>query len=520
MKKKSKKLIWTVLVLLLLAAAAAAAVLLIPRGGGESVYVYGFMDGTAGISEYYDYTNQSDGMVTTDRVQTVYLSGTQTVKELLVSEGQQVKKGDVLFTYDTTLSDIELRRKELSVQQLKLDLVTAQQELAVINSYVPISYHPVETPEPEEPKVEISDLELEGLDFAVYSGDGKTSLTPKYCWLRSSAMVEPAMLDALFADHGEDTLFIIFQYTEEDSNEGAVTGEFGLKIMRLGSAGDAENAENTDSVSYRFGFFDPASVQGGENVDDGVDWNSGYTAAEIYSMRLAQLERIEDLEFQIKMAEAEYRIMQKEADSGQVLADFDGTVVGLLDAESALAMGEPLLKVSGGGGYYVTGSVSELDLDSIQLGQTVDVMSWDNGMSYEGTIVDIQQFPSENEYYYYGTSRNVSYYPYTVFIDDSAMLQDGYYVSLTLRGSGGSGGGLYINNAFVLSEGAASYVYVRGEDGLLEKRRIQVGGLLWGEYSLVTGGLSAEDYVAFPYGKDVKEGAPTLEGTWENLMGY
>ena len=518
MKKKSKKWIWIIVVLLLVAACAVAAWFLIPRDSGEPVFVYGFMDGTAGITDYYDGMNQSDGMVTTDRIQTIYLSGTQNVKEILVYEGQEVKKGDVLFTYDTTLSDIELQRKDLSVQQLKLDLITAQQELAVINSYVPISYHPVETPEVEQPalpEVEISDLELEGKDFVAYSGKGDTSLTPKYCWLRSDAMVDELMMQALFLEHEGDSLFVIFQHTEEDSNEGAITEQFGLKIMRLGSAEDGEE------VTYRFSFYDPAKVGQPEGpVDDGVDWNSGFTAAEIHQMRLAQMERIEDLEFQIKMAEAEYKIMQKEADNGQVLAEFDGIVIGVLDAESAQAMGEPLMRVSGGGGYYITGSVSELDLDTVELGQIVDIMSWDTGMSYEGTIIDIQQFPDESgNYYYYGSSQNVSYYPYTVFVGEEAMLQDGYWVSMTLRGAEGAGG-LYINNAFVLTEGASSYVYVRGEDGLLEKRRRQFGGLLWGEYSLVTSGLTAEDYVAFPYGKDIREGAPTAEGTWEDLMGY
>ncbi|MBR5489919.1 MAG: HlyD family efflux transporter periplasmic adaptor subunit, partial [Oscillospiraceae bacterium] len=233
--------------------------------------------------------------------------------------------------------------------------------------------------------------------------------------------------------------------------------------------------------------------------------------------------QIRDLEFSVKMAEAEYKIMEKEADDGAVKAQFDGTVVGVLDPESALMMGMPLLKVSGGGGFYVTGTVSELDLETISIGQKVDVMSWDTGMNYEGTIVEIGRFPQENDgNYYYGTSQNVSYYPYKIFIDESAMLQDGYYVSMTLRAdeSEGEGGNLYISNAFVLNEGASSFVYVRNAEGNLEKRQVRLGGMLWGEYSKVISGITADDWVAFPYGKAVKNGAPTQEGTWENLYGY
>ncbi|MBE7017524.1 MAG: HlyD family efflux transporter periplasmic adaptor subunit [Ruminococcaceae bacterium] len=521
--KKKKVWIWIVVAAAIALGAAAGAFVYLPKLNAESVYVYSLAEGLSGMSDYYEGSGESSGQITTDKVQPVYISATQTITEIMVEEGQQVKKGDVLLTYDTTLSDIELQRKWLSVEQDKVDLQTAKRELAVINSYVPIYYKPEPTPDPNaEPEKEISDLELEGKDYVVYKGKGDTSLTPLYCWLRSKAMVDELMIEALFYGRGVDSLYVVFQHTEEDSNEGAVTQEFGLKFVKVTSA--AVEDENGQLVSpagtvYRFTYFTPTHGGGGES---NIVWNSGYTATEIHSMRVAKQEEIKELEFSIKMGEAEYKIMEKEADDGKVEAQFDGTVVGILDQETAQMEGLPIMKLSGGGGYYVMGSVSELDLSSISVGQKVDVMSWDTGMSYEGTIVEIQPFPQENGNYYYGGSQNVSYYPYKVFIDESAMLQDGYYVSTTLRQEEGEGqrGSLYVNNAFVISEGASTYVYVRGEDGLLVKRRVRLGGMLWGEYSKVVEGITAEDYLAFPYGKEVKEGAPTQEGTWETLYGY
>lgn len=522
MKKRKMKLwIWLLIAALVIGAGITAAVLL-PKVNREPVYVYGFMDGTAGMSDYYDGGRESSGMVETDRVQNVFLSGTQEVTEILVSDGQSVSKGDVLFTYDTTLSDLALQQKDLSLQQARLDLQTAHRELAVINSYVPISYHPVEKPEEEEEEElpQLSDFDLEGKDYLAYAGKGDTSLTPRYCWLRSTAMVDEALIAALFEDYEEDSLYVIFQHTDEDENDTEITEEFGLKLARLKLPASPETPEIQENV-YRFAFFDPMKVQQEqEPEDDGIDWNSGFTVAEIAAMRQEKQKQIKDMEFQIKMAEAELKIMQKEADDGAVTAEFDGTVTGLLMPEEAVEMGMPLMKISGGGGFYVTGSVSELELHHVQPGQIVDVMSWDTGMMYEGTVVEVQPFPqTQDEMYYYGGQQNSSYYPYKVFIDESAMLQDGFYVSMTLR-AGESQGSLYINNAFVRTEGAASYVYVRGENGLLEKRYLKLGGLLWGEYSQVVSGLTAEDFVAFPYGKQIKEGAPTVEGTWENLMGY
>ncbi len=528
-KKKKKNWIWIIVVVALILAAAGAALVYLPQLNAESVYVYGFYDGLCGMADYYEGRGESSGQISTDKVQNVYISSTQTVTEIMVEEGQQVKKGDVLFTYDTTLSDIALQRKALSVEQDKLDLQTAKRELAVINTYVPIYYKPAPTPdpdaEPEEPEKEISELELEGKDYEVYKGKGDTSLTPLYCWLRSKAMVDELMMQALFHGRETDSLYVIFQHTEEDSNEGEITQEFGLKMVKISSAAvEDENGEliKPAGTTFRFTYFDPASAQSGGAPESNIVWNSGYTASEIYSMRIAKQEEIKELEFQIKMGEAEYRIMEKEADDGKVAAEFDGKVVGLNEPEIALEAGEPLMKVSGGGGYYVSGTVSELDLETVRLGQKVDIMSWDTGESYEGTIVEIQPFPEENGDYYYGGSQNVSYYPYKVFIDESATLRDGYYVSMSLRRGEAEGqeGSLYVSNAFVVSEGASNYVYVRGEDGLLEKRRVRLGGMLWGEYSKVAEGITAEDYLAFPYGKDVKAGAPTQEGTWETLYGY
>lgn len=514
--KNKRKWLWIILAVILVIGAVAGGIFVAQRNQ-KPVYVYGFAEGIVGMTDYYDYSGESSGMVTTDRVQNVFLSSTQTVLEMMVTEGQQVKKGDVLFTYDTTLSDIALLQKDLAVQQAKLDLETAQKELKVINSYVPIRYYEVEEPEPTEPPEPVADLagfDLEGKSYLVYSGSGTTSLTPKYCWLKSGTTIDTAMMQELFQGVAENVVFLRFQHTQEDKADGDIRKEYGVKLMRLTATG----SDGVPVTEYRFAFFDLVTPNS-QPVDPGVEWNSGFTAAEIASMRSAKQAEIKDLEFKIKMEEAEFRIMQKEADSGQVVAEFDGMIQGLSDSETAEMMGMPLMKVTGGGGFYIEGSVSELQLANIQIGQTVDVMSWDTGMNYEGTILEIGQFPLENQNNYYGGNQNVSYYPYKVFIDGSAQLQDGFYVSMTLRGGQGQGS-LYINNAFLRTEGANNYVYVRNDEGKLEKRTVQVGGGLWGSYTQIRGGITGEDYLAFPYGNQVREGAPTQEGTWEDLYNY
>ena len=79
---------------------------------------------------------------------------------------------------------------------------------------------------------------------------------------------------------------------------------------------------------------------------------------------------------------------------------------------------------------------------------------------------------------------------------------------------------MYLENAFILRENGESFVFIRGEDGLLKKQKVQTGDSSGGYMTQILSGLSETDYIAFPYGKEVVEGAPTIEGTFEDLYGY
>ena len=125
------------------------------------------------VMGYFDDSVQYDGRVTADNLQSVYSSSTQTVTQIFVSEGQTVKKGDPLLSYDTTLSDIQLERQRLNVQQAELNLQNAKKELTRINSMKPYS-----PPPPTQPPTEPSTAPLEPVDSLPYfmGGDGTEEL--------------------------------------------------------------------------------------------------------------------------------------------------------------------------------------------------------------------------------------------------------------------------------------------------------------------------------------------------------
>ena len=135
MKPKRKKLLIGGIAAVA-AAAIGAGIWFGTRGSGEPVKVFPFR--YIGMTEYWGDTQESYGPVSTDRIQTIYLSETQTVTEIAVSVGDTVAKGDLLMTFDTTLTDIALERKRLDVEKLKLQLENAQADLLEIKAMKPM----------------------------------------------------------------------------------------------------------------------------------------------------------------------------------------------------------------------------------------------------------------------------------------------------------------------------------------------------------------------------------------------
>ena len=251
-----------------------------------------------------------------------------------------------------------------------------------------------------------------------------------------------------------------------------------------------------------------------------VDNGSEYTASELKKMRDEKAQEISDLQISIKLAELQLQKKQKEMQDGSVVCTVDGTVTAVRNPEEAYKNSEPVVEVSGGGGYYINGTMSELELGVTEVGQTVQVNSWKTGTTCEGTITEIYTYPVTDGYAYSEGNTNVSYYPFRVFVDESAMLQENEYVNIQYQRASQEEHSLYLENQFIRTENGQSYIYIRDDNGKLEKRVVRTGKDLYGSYTEIKSGLTADDFVAFPYGKNVFDGAKTKEATMDEFYGY
>ncbi len=258
--------------------------------------------------------------------------------------------------------------------------------------------------------------------------------------------------------------------------------------------------------------------------DDWSDWDGGvdgivYTGAEIAAMLRETQQNIRTMELEYRQLQLESKKLERELNNSEVYSELDGVVTLLNDPED-LDTTTPLLKVSSGGGYVVKGTISELDLERVQPGQEVSVNSWTTGESCTGAIQSISDYPTTSYGYWGEGNTNVSYYSFTVQVDENANLQENDYVELSYTANNSGGGqNIYLLKSFVRMEDGKSYVYA-DNNGTLEKRYVTTGRDLWGSYVEIRSDLSNVTSLAFPYGQKVREHAPTVEGSMDSLYGY
>lgn len=261
---------------------------------------------------------------------------------------------------------------------------------------------------------------------------------------------------------------------------------------------------STDTVSDTTGSGDAGTSYGG-------------TAAEIQQQIKDKEKEIRDYQLDIKETNLEIKDIQKKLNNQTIKSTLNGVVKTVGDPEKESNDGKPLIQVVSSEGLYVQGTVSESKMNKLKVGATLSGYSYDNGVSFTAEVREISPYPSDNGQ----DGANASSYPFTAYIADASGLSNNSWAELTLLDEGdGQGQGIYLEKPFVRTENGQYYVMKDDGTGHLTKQIVQVGGIQYGSSYQITGGLSMDDKITFPYGKDVREGAKTEDGTLDDLYNY
>ena len=251
-----------------------------------------------------------------------------------------------------------------------------------------------------------------------------------------------------------------------------------------------------------------------DNADD--SGNASITRDEAIKI---QKSRIQSLSLDIRESKLNISKLEKKVQKETIYSRLDGTVAKVGDSTTSSSDGSTFMTVKSKEGYYVKGTVSELMLDQIKEGTELK-SSTSNG-DFNAKVAYVSEYPVSGDSSYYGSGNpNASYYEYTATIEDSSVkVSDDDWLTVMLAGNVVSNG-IVLDRAFVRTENGVSYVY-KDDNGVLKKQILKVGGNVNSGYSvLVTGGITREDKIAFPYGDDVADGVKTKEVSADEMYGY
>lgn len=502
--------------------AAAAAVLGISIGGyafykNANTKVEVFPVSYISTSSW-GYNDSSYGIVTTDLTQDVYISETQVVQEVLVREGDMVDVGTPLVQLDNTLANLDLEMQALSIDNIDIQIEAVNREIYYLNTASAV----------QAESGEAMNVMLQPISRAWVASPNKGGADPDAIVYRLDNKT------VLFLK--EDTQNI---YTVKCAPETIITSEFLYRIMGIDT--DTGRAIGDPLVvflqipsmnrriyldGYTFqipeDFYDmtleefmnlsdipvsenSSAIYGEENPYDGIDPKERDTQLK------AKKNELTVLNLDRREAVLKYEKMRKEVNAGTIVSTVKGQVKTVGSMSEGIDTAIPFITVTSQEGFYLEGTINELQLENVSVGQTVYVTNMETGMEAEAEITSISEFPVSDNANSYGTNPNTSNYPFTAYLSNTEGFKNNQSVSIAIQSGEGAGTGIYIPIAYIRDDGGESYVYIAGEDGKLKKQTVETGAMLYGYYQEIKSGLTGEEMITFPYGKNIKEGVKTIE---------
>ncbi len=427
-----------------------------------------------------DYENTVDGVISTGSSQKVNYDPGKPVKEFKVKKGDRVKKGDILIAYDTTQKSAELEQKTLDARSVELELQRAQEEKNRLNSVR---------------QTTVGELEAE------------------------EEAARAAAEEAERIANGEPPV----EEEEEENADGEEEAD-----------DEPEEPEPEDPALQEVVFVAP----------DGET----FSTVELRKAKLEIENNLRSLTTDMAEANAELAAAQKAVDESVERATLDGVVsmidesvvgVGIVSLDqpadqqpaAAISEGAQILQVSTFEGMFVNSAINEWMTGRIKTGSTIYVRNWDNDKVYPAKVVMISKYASDAAKSQFSTEDSMdSYYPLTALIEqDNVKFSDGDNAEVSFvkpddyvqsedekDEEEDDEYPIYLYKAFVVSEGNDRFVYKEDKEGKLKKQKIDVEGQETDTY-IVNGGISSEDYIAFPFGDNIREGANVVEGSIDEL---
>lgn len=556
--KKKKKIIVGLCIIFVLFLVVVGIIFAIKKTTGKTVTVIPVSDINLG---YWGNDVNISGTVTSNASQEIHLNDKQIVDQVYVKEGDVVEVGTPLLSFDLTMTSLNLESEKLNKEGLEIQKNGLEGEIKRLKKETPISstghtptayaagqnhssnfmtlsvdtgttsptdntgVAPQPTPTPEKPPITLPAYDCID-ENSQYQGIGTTE-DPR-CYLAKNTDDYTVRITGKFLNEAKSNqICFCIALHQEDVIAGELIASISINGARLKEYEDSKTYVVTlypvdDIIAEPPTESDvPEIPEESEIPDEGpgeeISIPEGYTREELDTMIREKQSELRNLNLDIRECELRIAQIEKSLNDQEIKSTVNGIVKSVGDPEKGEVNGQAFLVVESTEGLYVQGSISELMLGQIKVGHILNGTSWETGMMFEAEIRDISPYPIDgNNYDGYGNS-NVSYYPFTAYIETGDGLKNNEYVGFTTTiGTDETGESVYTEKMFVREENGVSYVYIADENNRLKKQEVKIKNI--DGYTVeILSGLTNDDRITFPYGKNVKAGALVKDGTVDDL---
>ena len=215
-------------------------------------------------------------------------------------------------------------------------------------------------------------------------------------------------------------------------------------------------------------------------------------------------------QYNVSVKEKEIEKLEATLNSLEVKSPVDGVVQSINENNETDDSGnpKPYMTIVETGAYRIKGYVNEMNAASISEGMTVTIHSRTDDATWSGKVESLNldsPVKQENSTYYDSSSSddttNSSKYAFYVTLDEAEGLMMGQHVYMQVGESFNepSSEEIQLPSYYLNDADSSPWVWAQNKKGKLEKRKVELG-----EYTedmdtyLITDGLEAGDYIAFP----------------------
>ena len=435
-RKKRRKIIRrTVIVLVLIAAALVLWKLLGGKGGNDTQVI-------TDVVQYGSITStvESSGLAKAKSSETITLTTSGTVLDVLVAEGEKVTAGTQLFSIDSPAAETAVQKARSDVEGFEKQLSQAQKDIAGLNLTAPFAGKIMLK---EYPELRVGEEVSKGAQVAELNDDTKLRLEQYYSYAYAGELYAgqtvnvsiPALMTSIPGKI--EAVHMVSRITPEGSklfsaeivvdNEGSLTADMAASAtVQVG--GETVYPYEQGKLEYYRTTVLSTTVAGTVLANHLVNYLQVSAGQLLVQIDAEQSEsQLFTIQQNLDTAKADLEAAEKNLANCKATAPIDGMVIGLtIQPGDEIAANTAVVTISDTSSILVTANVDERNISYIKPGMPVELNQWDTPAF--GTVETVSLSSSVNN--------GVATYPITISVDNSeGNLQVNSYINFKITAS-------------------------------------------------------------------------------------